>query len=173
MKKRWLLGLALLPLLSACSAPVTWETVDDPAVVTASAAVEEPYLITFGVPEDVAQPVSGADGGKLYVQEHGEYEIYSEVLSASSRDEAIEMVSGFAPSELEILELERFGLPEYRFAWVSASDEGNYVSQASVVEDGNYFYTLIFSVREEAGDQYDDCAQAVFASFGVYGNEML
>lgn len=173
MKKRWLMGLALLPLLSACSAPVTWETVDDPAVVTVSAAQEEPYLITFGVPEDVVQPVSGEAGGNLYLQENGDYEIYSEVLTASDKEAAIRMVSGFEAEDLDIVETERFGLPEYRFAWVSASDEGNFVSQASVVEDGDYFYTLIFSVREEAGNQYADCAEAVFASFGVYGNEML
>ena len=172
MKYRWLLALALVPLLSGCSAPVTWETVDDPTA-TAPAAVEQPYLTTFGVPDDVAQPVSGVDGGNLYVQEDGDYEIYSEVLTASDKEAAIRMVSGFDAADLDIVETERFGLPEYRFAWVSASDEGNYVSQASVVEDGSYFYTLIFSVREEAGNQYADCAQAVFASFGVYGNEML
>lgn len=172
MNLRWLLIPALAVALSGCSAPVTWETVEDPTI-TVSAAVEQPYLITFGVPEDTLQPVSGEDGGKLYVQQNGDYEIYSEVLTASDRDTAIRMVSGFDAEDLDIVETERFGLPEYRFAWVSASDEGNFVSQASVVEDGDYFYTLIFSVREDAGNQYDDCAQAVFASFGVYGNEML
>ena len=163
---------ARVPRRGGCSARVTWETVNDPTP-PAPAAVEQPYLITFGVPDDVAQPVSGVDGGNLYVQEDGDYEIYSEVLTASDKEAAIRMVSGFDAADLDIVETERFGLPEYRFACVSASDEGNYVSQASVGGDGSYFYTLIFSVREEAGNQYADCAQAVFASFGVYGNEML
>ena len=74
--------------------------------------------------------------------------------------------------ELEVLETRRFGLPEYRFAWASASDEGNYVSQASLVEDGSYYYALIFSVREEMGSAYEGCAEAVFSSFGLYGDEM-
>ena len=72
-----------------------------------------------------------------------------------------------------MLETERFGLPEYRFAWASESDEGTFVSQAALVEDGSYYYALVFSVREGLGGQYADCAEAVFSSFGVYGNEML
>ena len=93
-------------------------------------------------------------------------------ITAPNLDEALRAVSGFGADELEVLETRRFGLPEYRFAWASASDEGNYVSQASLVEDGSYYYALIFSVREEMGSAYEGCAEAVFSSFGIYGDEM-
>ena len=164
--------LTALAVLAGCSAPVTvWETVDD-EVVEASGPLEEPYIITFGVPRDVSEPVT--DGGRsLYVQEDGDYEILSDVFTAPNRDEAIRAVSGYEPSALTVLETERFGLPEYQFSWVSTSDEGTFVSQAALVEDGSYYYALVFSVREELGNQYDDCAEAVFSSFGVYGNEMI
>ena len=155
-----------------CAATTTWETVDD-EIVEASGPAEEPYIITFGVPSDVdAMPLT--DGNRsLYVQEDGDYEILSDVVTAPNHLAAIEQVSGFAAEELDVLETTRFGLPEYRFAWVSESDEGSYVSQAAVVEDGSYYYALVFSVREEAGNAYQDCAEAVFSSFGIYGNEML
>ncbi len=168
--------LAAAVLAAACcgcaSDAVTWETVDD-EIVEASGPAEEPYIITFGVPSDVdANPLT--DGSRsLYVQEDGDYEILSDVVTAPNHDAAIEQVSGFPADELDVLETTRFGLPEYRFAWVSESDEGSYVSQAAVVEDGNYYYTLVFSAREEVGNAYDSCAEEVFASFGIYGNEML
>ena len=41
------------------------------------------------------------------------------------------------------------------------------------MEDTDYYYALVFSVREGLGSQYDDCAEEVFSTFGVYGNEML
>ena len=86
-------------------------------------------------------------------------------------DDAIRQVSGFGETDLSVLETTRFGLPEYRFAWASSSDEGEYVSQASLVKDGDYYYALVFSVRQGLGGKYDDCAEAVFSSFGLYGDE--
>ena len=172
MKKYWcLVVVCLVVLLCSCSAQVQWETVDDEAIAVSSVE-EEPYVITFGVPEDVnLDPISNGNSS-LYVQKDGEYEIFSDTFTASSLDEALRTVSGFGAEELDVVETQRFGLPEYRFAWASSSDEGEYLSQASLVEDGSQYYTLIFSVREDAGREYDGCAEAVFSSFGLYGNEM-
>ena len=174
MKKTWVCIIlsVLAVLLCSCRAEVQWETVDDEAVLT-SAPVEEPYVITFGVPEDAELEPLTSGSRSLYTQKDGDYEIFSDVIVAPDLDEALRAVSGFGENELDVLRMERFGLPEYRFAWASVSDEGNYVSQASLVEDGGYYYALIFSVREEAGTAYADCAEAVFSSFGLYGNEML
>lgn len=168
-----LLVLSAALLLAGCSAaPAAWETVDD-EIVEASGPLEEPYIITFGVPTDVDDPPV-TDGSRcLYVQKDGDYEILSDVFTARNCGEAIRQLSGFEAAELDVLETERFGLPEYRFAWASESDEGTFVSQAALVEDGSYYYALVFSVREGLGGQYADCAEAVFSSFGVYGNEML
>jgi len=159
-------------LLAGCQAEVQWETVDD-TVIEASAPAEEPYVIIFGVPTDADLAPMSEEGRKLYVQEEGDYEILSDVITAPNLDQALRQVSGFGEGEIDVVETRRFGLPAYRFAWASASDEGNYLSQASLVADGNYYYALIFSVHEEEGTAYDDCAEAVFDSFGLYGNELL
>lgn len=173
MKISVILASAVLAVVCCgCASATTWETVDD-EIIAASGPAEEPYVITFGVPSDVdANPLT--DGNRsLYVQEDGDYEILSDVVTAPNADDAIRQVSGFEAGELDVVETTRFGLPEYRFAWVSESDEGAYVSQAAVVEDGSYYYALVFSVREEAGNAYDESAEAVFDSFGIYGNELL
>lgn len=174
MKKRnvWALALCAAALLAGCRAEVQWETVDD-EVVAASGPAEAPYVITFGVPEDADQAPLSEEGRRLYVQTDGDYEILSDVVTAPNLDEALRQVSGFGRDEIEVVEARRFGLPEYRFAWASESDEGSYLSQATLIEDGSYFYALIFSVREEESRDYADCAEAVFASLGLYGNEFL
>ena len=68
-----LASLALAAVCCGCASATTWETVDD-EIVAASGPAEEPYIITFGVPRDVSEPVM--DGGRsLYIQEDGDYEI--------------------------------------------------------------------------------------------------
>lgn len=167
-----LVGLCLAAILCGCQAETQWETVDDD-VVSVSAEVKEPYVITFGVPNDSSAAPLSEENRSLYVQENGDYEILSDVISAYSLDDAVRQVSGFGADEVNLLKTKRFGLPEYRFAWTASSDEGDYVSRASLVEDGEYYYALVFSVREGMGTAYDDCAEAVFASFGLYGDEQF
>jgi len=172
MKKLWCLLLAGLLLLSGCAAEPAWETVNDENTAAASAEERAPCSIRFGVPEDAAEQMISPDGTRnVYTQAGGDYEIVSEVIPAESLDEAVRHVSGFGADEVQLLETTRFGLPEYRFAWSDESDEGRYVSRASLIRDGSYFYSLVFSVREGLFDKYSDCAAAVFSSFGLYGDE--
>lgn len=162
--------LSLGAALCACRAEPDWETVDD-AAVPVMAPASAPYIITYGVPDDTTmEPLSAKNRG-LYVAENGDYEILSDVVTAATLDDALRQISGFGEDDLEIVETTRFGLPEYRFAWSSVSDEGEYVSEASLIEDGDYYYALVFSVRQGLGGRYDECAAAVFASFGLYGDE--
>lgn len=171
MRKLLLCFLLVGTLLCGCRAEPDWETVDDDAVLQVSAVVEAPYVITYSVPDDASMEPLSAKNRSLYVGENGDYEIFSDALSAASLDDAMRQVSGFGEGDLSVLETTRFGLPEYRFAWASSSDEGEYVSQASLVKDGDYYYALVFSVRQGLGGKYDDCAAAVFSSFGLYGDE--
>ncbi len=170
MRRCFPIVLILAFLLCGCRAEPDWETVDD-AAVQVSAPAEPPYVITYSIPADASmEPLSARNCG-LYVGEGGEYEIMSDVISASSLDDALRQVSGFGLDELDVIETSRFGLPEYRFAWSSASDEGEFVSEASLVQDGGYYYALVFSTRQGLNGKYDECAEAVFASFGLYGDE--
>ena len=171
-KNMFLLGICLALLLCGCQAEMQWETVDDD-IVMVSAPAEDPYIITFGLPADTEASPLSEDYRSLYVHEDGDYEILSDVISAYSLDDALQQVSGFGKDELEVIETSRFGLPEYQFAWVSNSDEGTFLSRASLVEDSDYYYALVFSVREGVGTAYEDCAEAVFASFGLHGDEMF
>lgn len=174
MKKIGILVVALLLcILFGCKAEPQWETVDDDMTVAVSAA-DIPFVITFGIPSDAVEQAFLDDADRsLYVQETGDYEIISDVITAVSLDDAMRAVSGFDQGEVSVLETSRFGLPEYQFAWYSTSEEGSYVSRASLVRDGGYYYALVFSIKEGLGTAYNDCADAVFASFGLHGDEQF
>jgi len=172
MKKRMILGICgILVVLSGCSVEPTWETVDDGAVQV-STVVADPYVILFGLPSDAARDeLWETPLNQRYAQTDGDYEIVSTVIAKVGLDEAVFEVSGVEREKLNVLETTRFGLPEYQFAWSEDTDEGNMVFRASLVEDEDYFYGLIFSVKEEEKVRYNDCAEAVFASFGLHGDE--
>lgn len=171
MKKLMVGFVIMLALLcTGCRAEVEWETVSDDAAL-ASAPLEEPYIITFGVPDDATMDPLSERNCSLYTHESGDYEILSDVISAYTLDAALRELTGYGEGEIDYIETTRFGLPSYQFAWAASSDEGMYVSRATMVQDGGYYYALVFSVREGLGTAYDDCAEAVFSSFGIYGDE--
>ena len=173
--KKWTVLICLLPLLlSGCAAgPPAEKGEPPPEAVPASAEAEPQNFILFGVPADAEIVLRETGGRCVYVQEAGDYEIVSDILPTGDLDEAVRLLTGFGPEKLDILETRRFGLPEYRFAWASASDGGGFVSRASLIRDGGSCYALIFSVREGLGTAYDECADAVFASFGLCGDEQF
>ena len=166
--------LCLVPLLlSGCAAAPAEKEPEPPEAAAVSAETEPRSFILFGVPAD-AVPVFRETGGRcLYVQEEGDYEIVSDILPTGDLNEAVRLLTGFDPEKLDILKTRRFGLPEYRFAWASASDGGGLLSRASLIRDGGSCYALVFSVREGLGTAYDECAEALFSSFGLCGDEQF
>ena len=158
---KWVLSVVLLMVLAGCSAAPTWETVEDislPEIVQPAA-----YEIQMALP-DGAELLWETDSGKQYQLNH--MEIESIRYYASDLDAAVEYVSGFAADRLDILETSRFGMPEYRFAWCSQTEEGARLYRADLVMDGSTCYALICSAPEDAGEFHDQARQ-VFSSFGL------
>lgn len=170
--RKWI-WLALPLLLTGCRAEPQWEYVTDEPIEVVQ-VLQEPYKLTYAVPEDAVLGVFSSDEtGKVYFQRDGDYEITSRTLQADSAESVIRQVSGFDAGELVVLELSRGTVPEYRFAWSSQTEYGSVVSQASVLEDGGYYYALVFSVKEDCKLDYEDCAKAVFASLGLHADEQF
>lgn len=160
--------------LGGCSArqETVWETVDDTGQTLQASYLDEAYTMQFDVPQDaVVQTFSGAAGKQVYEQTDGDYSIISEVLLCADADEAIRRVSGFEPEQLSVVETNRFGMPEYQFAWYAGSDEGGRLYRADVLVDDLYCYVLTFSVREGLGSTYDTTAKQVFASYSLFYDE--
>jgi len=169
MKK--LVVLALFTLcLSGCSQPA-WETVEDqiPAVQTAS-WLQNTYKIHVGTPENLKILEEQKDWN-VYSTNHGDFEIETRTFLSSSAEAAIKELTGIAAENLTILETRRFDLPEYRFAWVTQTEQGSRVCRADLVMDGTDCYAVICSTVEDVANQYDDEIRYVFSTFGLSADE--
>ena len=166
-----LLGVLTLVGCAAKQEPV-WETVEDGGEVRQASYLGEAYTMMFDVPQDaVLQTFSGEPGKAVYEQADGDYTILSEVLLCADADEAIRRVSGFDADQLSVIETNRFGMPEYQFAWYAGGDEGGRIYRADVLVDDLYCYALTFSVREGLGSFYDTTEKQVFASYSLFYDE--
>jgi len=166
--------LFLLPLLlSACGNPAApAETVTDVVLVedlTASA----PCRITLAIPDGAQlQPEEGA-GMSRYLAEDGDFCIDTGSFLAYSPDSAIRQLTGFDRDELDIITTRRFGLPEYRMVWCQTENGCCRVSRASLVEDGQRYYAVVFSAPESSVAGYSGLMREVFASFGLCAAEAV
>ena len=165
MRSIGLLGI-LLMILTGCSLPV-WETVEDPVPVEPIPVwQDEAYEIQLGIPEE-ASLLAEHDNGAIYATAHGELEIETSTFLAPDLAYAVRQLSGFTQDQLTILQTQRFGLPEYQFAWVSQSEQGMRLYRADLVMDETCCYAVVCSSLEEAGDYAAFQARQVFSTFGL------
>lgn len=168
------LMLSLLLILYGCSgkAETVWETVDDELPAAEVSYLDEAYSIKYDVPEDaVVETFSPASGRSIREHPDGDYAITSEVFLSSGAEETIRRLSGFEPEELRVVMTERYGMPEYQFAWYAGGDEGGYLYRTDVLMDDLYCYALTFGVREGLGNAYDSTSEQVFSSFSLFYDE--
>lgn len=165
MKKAGL-ALALALLLTGCGARSAEpaEYVSDGIGNTPS----DPYQIVFGVPQDAVQMTFGDEAeAALYEASNGDYTITTEVLPATDVESAIEEISGLPASRLSVLELHRFPMPEYHFAWASGGEEGETVSRAALIAAEDYYYVMTMTQKTGLQDRYRDTEEYVFSTFGL------
>lgn len=166
------LVLAMILLLSGCS--VKSESVMEYVEDELKPAVSEPYRIVFGVPEGVTQETFGQDGlSAVYEAENGDFTITTEVMAATTVDEAITQVTGLPREKLDVLELNRFPMTEYHFAWASYGEETETVSRAALIAGEDHYYVMTMTQKSGLGDLYQETADAVFASFGLSTEEEI
>ena len=154
--------LCLILTLAGCAAPV-WETVED--FVPAEPAglwQEDAYCIEIGVPEGIAL-TEQSPTGCLYEGEQMTVETMT--FLSSDYHGAVEQISGFSSDRLHILQTDRFGMPEYQFAWVSQAEEGARLHRADLVMDGTVCYAVVCTVPE--GTAAMEEVSAVFSTFGL------
>lgn len=168
MKRYLVLLCMLLALLGGCArAEVVWETVDDGIVQPVSAA-SEPMQIMFDVPEG-AELVGLTEDWRAYRQPDGDYTITARTLAAADLDEAVCAVSGYSMDALRAVLRDQEG--RCCFGWYVPETDGGRLCRAEILSDHDYYYALVFDVREDAGTTYHSTEEQVFASFGLISQE--
>ena len=159
MKKLgWILGLALV--LCGCGAAETYETIADEQVQPVMA---EPRQVYVALPEDSVLPVMESEQGKIYIC--GDYDVAVLTLSGGDLDATVRAVSGFGRDEVTLIQTETGEVDKYEFVWTMASEMGQQVGRATILDDGSYHYVLSATVSAEKIQEYQEIFNGMFESY--------
>ena len=159
MKKRWYL-LVLCMMLTGCNGTETFETlgkiqhdqIEIPAIASVALSLPECAVMeTFG--------------GEDKVFDCGEYTLVLQNLQSGDFQTTVERISGFDAERLTIMQSGSADIKRWDWIWTAASDEGELLGRAAVLDDGNYHYCLyILAPAQIATVMYEEW-NGIFASF--------
>lgn len=137
MKKIWIWAVLAL-LLTGCGARETFETLSDVYAVPASATA---YQVQLSLPEEaVLQTLQASDGSQLYLCDG--YTVTVQTLPAGDLDRTLHDVTGFGKEQLRYLKTRKDGFTCYSCAWSAATEEGNAVCRAVILDDGSSHHAV-------------------------------
>ena len=168
--KKLMLSVVVIMLLSGC-AKSSWETISDPpSAVAVSSQLGEIETVAVQVPDEI-KLIETMGTWCIYATDAGDLEIETRTVLASSLDSAVSTLSGFRSDDLDILNLQSGDKNDYRFAWVTSSDEGNRVCRAKVIQNGMLWHAVVCSVSEDVGNIYEEQIRDVFATAYICSGE--
>ena len=154
--------ILLAALLTGCGKAEVYETVSDEMVQSVSA---EPREVLFDLAQEPVLPAMESDSGTLYLC--GDFDVVVHTCQSGDLSSTVKEVSGFLPEELTVIQTGNGEVERYEFVWTSATDFGQQIGRATILDDGNYHYvmTVLRDAQSTASSQisWND----VFASFSL------
>lgn len=152
----WILALVLV--LSGCSAAETFETVGD---VDMTPVAAESRQLGLTVPEQ-AVALQG-DSGTLYLCDG--YTLTAQVLASGDLSGTVQTLTGFGSESLTVIETAVGDMRRYECVWTGAGEGGDTVGRVLVLDDGRYHYcvTMEYAASDAAAMQttWTEIAQSV------------
>ena len=156
----WIAAAALL--LTGCAAeeePV-FETIGE--IRYESAAVVEPYMVEFDLPEEAAsQVMAGQDGATLYNWEN--FEVCVQTVESGNLDATLEMVTGVGADSLTVMKKNWSDMILYQTVWSATGEDGVLLGRALIADDGYYHYciSIIGPETENSQPVYDQIVSSL------------
>ena len=140
--------ILMLMMLSGCAAQQTWETVNDPQVEVAAI----PRELGIKLPPEAAAPVlQSPEAGQLYLCNG--YVLAVHTFVGGDLDDTMRQLTGFSKEQLACMKTEKADYRRYDCVWSSASDGGDQVGRAVILDDGNFHYAVsLMADFASAGD---------------------
>ena len=160
--KKQLLIMVLALVLCGCSTEQTFETVTDELVLAASA---QPRKILLTLPEETLMPAMETENGTLYLCDG--YDIIVQTLESGDLDATVRQISGFSKAELTIIQTIAGEYPCYEFVWSAATDLGQQVGRAMILEDADYHYAICAVSPEKDAEEYQQIWNGIFDSVTI------
>ena len=153
-------GILLVVMLAGCGKAEVYETVNDEAAQSVSA---QPREIFFDLAQEPVLPAMESDGGTLYICKDFDVVVYT--CTSGDLQQTVQEVSGFAPEELTLIQTGTGDVDRYEFVWTSATDLGQQIGRATILDDGNYHYTLTATMDAALIGEYQEIWNGIFESF--------
>ena len=158
--RKSLVLLAAVLLLTGCGASQTYETVNDSEVSVTLPPLRE---VSFQLAQEPLMPVMASDGAELYLC--GDYDVMVMTVESGDLNSTVTQVSGFPMEELTILQTGSGETDKYEFVWTSASESGERIGRATILDDRNYHYVLSATVDASLIEEYQEIWNGIFESF--------
>lgn len=152
--------MLLAVLLAGCGKKEVYETVNDEMVQSVSA---QPREILFDLAQEPVMPAMESDSGTLYLC--GDFDVLVHTCQSGDLQNTVREVSGFLPEELTVIQTGNGEVDRYEFVWTSATDLGQQIGRATVLDDGAYHYILSATVDAELIEEYQEIWNGIFESF--------
>ncbi len=157
--------LALLLIFSGCSAPV-YETLGN--VVHVGQNDTLPRSVVLSLPADAAVLTSsGTD--RLYTCTG--YTMSLQTQPSGDLAGTVRQLSGFDMDQLTLLQTACGDHSRYDWVWVAAGENGDVLCRASVLDDGNYHYSLCVTADASATAELTEAWNELFHSFCLDASE--
>lgn len=161
MKSVWIWAVLAL-LLTGCTSVETYETVADEPVQSVMA---QPSEIKLELPEEAVLPVMESESGILYICR--DFDVAVQTLTGGDLKKTIQQVSGYDQEDLTVMQTEAGEWIRYDFVWTSATDGGEQVNRASVLDDGHYHYVVTATADAKLTEEYREIWNGMFESFSL------
>lgn len=154
--------LVLALLLCGCGEAQTFETVADEMVLSASA---QPRQILLTLPEETLLPAMETDTGTLYLCNG--YDVAVQTMESGDLDATVRQVCGFSSDDITIMQTTAGENTCYEFVWSAATELGEEVGRAMILEDQDYHYVLSAVAPAKKALEYQEIWNGMFESFGI------
>ena len=162
MKKLIPIVLCVL-LLAGCGAQPTFETVND---LLPSGTPEPAKELVVSLPQEAATPaMEGENGVCLYECE--DYVLTTQVLPGGDLDATLQQLTGFTTGDLAHMKTKQQGMDRYDCVWTAASETGEQVCRAVVLDDGSYHYAVAVMAEAAVSGDLTGQWQSVLRSVQV------
>ena len=154
--------ILLAALLTGCGKAEVYETVTDEMVQSVSV---EPKEVLFDLAQEPVLPAMESDSGTLYLC--GDFDVVVHTCQSGDLSSTVKEVSGFLPEELTVIQTGNGEVERYEFVWTSATDLGQQIGRATILDDGNYHYVLSTLADASRAGEFDETWEALFGSYSL------
>lgn len=166
--KKSLMLVAILLLLTGCSAQETFETVSDLPIKPVSATMQQAIA---DLPKDASVEVlQSEDGGKLYLCDG--YTITVHTMEAGDLNKTLQAVTGYEKADLTLMQTRQEDLKRYECVWTAAGEGETQVGRACVLDDGYYHYVITVMAGESVAGTLTAAWNDLFSSFRLIGADV-